>query len=188
MQIEVICDASIVGIGAVLTQFGRPLAFESKKLTDAERNWTTTDQELWAVIHALKIWRCYLEGIVFTVVTDHNPLVHLQSQPTLSRRQARWAEFLQRFTYRWEYRPGRGNVADPLSRLPLMPAAATPAATLKVTTTGTLPPPPLPSVLGSRKRRLPARYADSTDSPDTTLVVDPRSRSKPPAKRRRGPF
>jgi hypothetical protein len=136
IEMEVICDASTGGIGAVLTQFGKPLAFESKKLTDAEKNWTTTDQELWAVIHALKLWRCYLEGINFTVVTDHNPLVHLQSQPTLSRRQARWAEYLQRFNFKWEHRPGRGNVADPLSRLPFTTAA------LKVTRTQALPPPP----------------------------------------------
>jgi hypothetical protein len=115
---EVICDASTVGIGSVLTQHGLPIAFESRKLTDPEKNWSTGDQELWAVIHSLKIWRCYLEGIKFTVVTDHNPLTHLQTQPNLSRRQARWAEFLQRFDFDWNYRPGRDNVADPLSRLP----------------------------------------------------------------------
>jgi hypothetical protein len=63
-------------------------------------------------------------------------LVHLQSQPTLSRRQARWAEYLQRFNFKWEHRPGRGNVADPLSRLPFTTAA------LKVTRTQALPPPP----------------------------------------------
>ena len=117
-EIEVICDASIQGIGAVLTQFGRPIAFESRKLTPTERNWTTSDQELWAVIHALKTWRCYLEGVQFKVVTDHNPNTHLQTQPNLSRRQARWAEYLQRFHFTWTYRPGRGNVADPLSRHP----------------------------------------------------------------------
>ncbi len=120
---EVLCDASIVGIGAVLTQHGKPIAFESRKLTDAERKWMTTDQELWAVVHALKQWRCYLEGIPFTVVTDHNPLVHLQTQPNLSRRQARWAEYLQRFNFAWTYRPGRTNVADPLSRVPHEPRA-----------------------------------------------------------------
>jgi hypothetical protein len=118
LEIEVICDASIQGIGAVLTQFGRPIAFESRKLTPAERNWTTGDQELWAVIHALKTWRCYLEGVQFKVITDHNPNTHLQTQPNLSRRQARWAEYLQRFQFTWTYRPGRTNVADPLSRHP----------------------------------------------------------------------
>jgi len=53
-------------------------------------------------------------------VTDHNPLTYLKSQQVLSRRQARWLEYLeQNFTYRWEYRPGRINIADPLSRNPL---------------------------------------------------------------------
>ncbi len=51
-------------------------------------------------------------------MTDHNPNTHLQTQPNLSRRQARWAEYLQRFQFKWEYRAGRTNIADPLSRHP----------------------------------------------------------------------
>ena len=117
---EVICDASIVGIGAILLQKGRPIAFESRKLSHAEKNYTTGEQELTAVVHALRTWRCYLEGADCVVVTDHNPLTYLKSQQVLSRRQARWLEYLeQNFTYRWEYRPGRVNIADPLSRNPL---------------------------------------------------------------------
>jgi hypothetical protein len=141
-HLEVICDASITGVGAVLLQDGRPLAFESKKLSEAEVNWTTTEQELWAVIHALQTWRCYLEGIPFTVVTDHNPLVSLQTQPNLSRRQARWSEYLQRFNFTWKYRPGRINVADPLSRVQLNALALKPVVTRS--RAGYPPPPPLP--------------------------------------------
>jgi len=115
---EVLCDASIHGIGSVLTQHGKPIAYESKKLSAAEVNWTTGDQEAWAVVHALKTFRPYLEGIPFLVVTDHCPLTHLKTQPSLSRRQARWMEYLARFDFEWRYRPGRDNVADPLSRHP----------------------------------------------------------------------
>lgn len=119
-RFEVICDASLVGIGAVLLQNGKPIAFESRKLTPAERNYTTGEQELTAVVHAMRTWRCYLEGSECVVITDHNPLTYLKSQQNLSRRQARWLEYLeQTFDYRWEYRPGRNNVADPLSRNPL---------------------------------------------------------------------
>lgn len=110
------CDASIVGVGAVLVQNGRPVAYESRKLIPAECNYTTTDQELLSVVHALRVWRCYLEGVKCTVVTDHNPLVHLPTQPTLSRRQVRWSEALQRYDFTWQYRPGINNPADPLSR------------------------------------------------------------------------
>ena len=146
---ELICDASNHGIGAVLLQKGRPIAFESKKLTDTEHRWTVGDQELWAVIHALKVYRCYLEGIDFTIISDHHPLVHLQTQPSLSRRQARWAEYLQRFHFKWEHQPGRTNVADPLSRRPFLASLRIhPARIYKVGQS--LPPPP---ERGRRERR-----------------------------------
>lgn len=60
-----------------------------------------------------------------TVVTDHDPITYLQTQPVLSRRQARWSEYLQTFKFKWLYRPGRCNVADPLSRLPVQGACET---------------------------------------------------------------
>eukprot|EP00983_Pelagomonas_calceolata_P068261 1149838-Pelagomonas_calceolata.AAC.1 len=115
----VVCDASKEGIGAVLLQKQRPLAYESRKPRPAEVNYTTGEQELLAVVHAFKIWRCYLEGPYFTVVTDRSPLVHLPSQPNLSGRQVRWPEYLQRFHFDWVYKPGTGNLAaDALSRNP----------------------------------------------------------------------
>jgi hypothetical protein len=115
---EVISDASLLGTGAILMQEGRVIAYTSKKFSSAEKNYTTGEQELLGVVNALTEWRCYLEGGECKLVTDHNPLVFLQSQPNLSRRQARWMEYLSRFHYTWEYRPGRLNVADPVSRNP----------------------------------------------------------------------
>lgn len=66
-------------------------------------------------------WRCYLEGLPadqLTLVTDHNPNVHLQDQQNLSRRQVRLVEYLQRFHFKWSYRLGRLNVADAIRRRP----------------------------------------------------------------------
>ena len=115
---ELISDASLAGCGAVLTQEGRPIAYFSSKFSSAERNYTTGEQELLGIIKALKEWRCYLEGCNgLTLVTDHNPLTHFSKQPMLSRRQARWSEFLSRFHFTVKYRPGATNPADPLSRL-----------------------------------------------------------------------
>ena len=167
---EVVCDASLVGVGAILIQEGRPIAFESRKLSDAEVKWTTTEQELWAVIHALKTWRCYLEGVPFTVVTDHNPNIYFQTQKNLSRRQARWSEYLQRFDFSWSYRPGRNNVADPLSRvMPLILNAITlkEAITRRQANQPTRvdteypPPPPIP-ILGKHSRQ--SNVVDRTDA------------------------
>lgn len=139
---EVIADASIVGLGAVLLQDGHPVAYTSRRLIPAEINYTTTEQELLAVVHALTTWRCYLEGAShdFTIVSDHHPLVHLQTQPELSRRQARWVESLQRFNWKWEYRPGRSNVADPLSRYPAQLCAVTTRRQAKAPPTNHQPP------------------------------------------------
>jgi hypothetical protein len=115
---EVIVDASDVAIGAILLQGGRPIAYESRKLIPAERNYHTSDRELLALVHALKVWRCYLEGIKFSAITDHKPNVSYPTQTILSRRQARWLEFLESFTFDWQYRAGACNPADPLSRVP----------------------------------------------------------------------
>ena len=83
-----------------------------------ELNYATHERELLALIHSLCTWRHYLLGNHFIVVTDHNSLKYLQTQPTLSRRQARWSEFLSEFDFEIVYRPGKGNVvADALSRL-----------------------------------------------------------------------
>ena len=101
----------------MLLQEGRPVAFESRKLNSAELNYTVTEKEMLAVVHALRVWRCYLEGAEFTVFTDHVSNTFFQTQPNLSRRQARWSEFLQRFgVFKWEYLKGERNVADALSR------------------------------------------------------------------------
>ena len=115
---EVICDASEVGLGAILTQGGKAIAYESRRIGPAESRYHPGELELLAVVHAMRVWRCYLEGLHSIVITDHNPLIYLQTQPHLSRRQARWSEYLQMFDFEWRYRPSRQNHADPLSRLP----------------------------------------------------------------------
>ena len=87
----------------------------------AEQKYSVTEQELLACVHALKIGRCYLEGAAeFWLHTDHGANTFLDTQPSLSRRQARWQEFLSRFHFTWKFLPGvRNNVADPLSRRPV---------------------------------------------------------------------
>jgi hypothetical protein len=86
-------------------------------LNSAEIKYHTSDKEMLAVVHALKIWRCYVEGTSFKVLTDHQPLIHFPTQPIISRRQVRWSEFLQQFDLKWEFVPGVDNLADSLSRL-----------------------------------------------------------------------
>jgi hypothetical protein len=123
---DVICDASGFGVGAVLMQGGKPIADEGRKMTDSETKYTVGEHELLAVHYSLQKWRCYLEGSVkVNVITDHSPNTWLASQPTLSQRQARWSEFMQRFKLTWVYRPGRTNVADPISRNPAFLATIT---------------------------------------------------------------
>ena len=121
---EVVSDTSGIGLGAVLLQEDQPVAFESRKLSPAEQNYTTTEQELLGVIHALRVWRCYLEGVRFTVITDHCPNTFFQTQPNLSRRQARCQSFFRDLTFSGFIALADINVADPLSRNPVGSALA----------------------------------------------------------------
>ena len=117
---QLITDASDFALGGILLQDSHPIAYESRILNGAERNYMTTDKELLAVIHACKVWRCYLEGTSFTVLTDHNPLTYFPTKPLMSQRQVRWSEFLSNFALKWEFIPGKDNPADSLSRLCIM--------------------------------------------------------------------
>jgi hypothetical protein len=120
---EVVVDASNIAIGAVLLQDKRPVAYESKKLSPTEVRWTTTERELYAAVHALKQWRCYLQHPThqFTLWTDHNPNIFFSDGNTsLTARQARWQEFLGPFHFQWRYKKGPENIADALSRLPYL--------------------------------------------------------------------
>ena len=107
-------------VGAVLLQEGRPVAYYSRKLSGSELNYSPSDIEMLAVISALSEWRCYLEGPSFTIVTDHQPNTYLDvaTNAHTIKRRARWLSISCGYTYKWCYRPGRLNVADPISRAP----------------------------------------------------------------------
>ncbi|GJP76686.1 hypothetical protein CLOP_g7129 [Closterium sp. NIES-67] len=114
-------DASDQAVGAVLMQDQgnglQPIANLSKKLHGAELNYPIHDKEALAIIIAFKTWRCYLEGRKTTVYNDHCSLKYLKTQPSLSRREVRWIDFLEtHFHYDIVYKPGRKNKADALSR------------------------------------------------------------------------
>ncbi|GFU69356.1 retrovirus-related Pol polyprotein from transposon opus [Trichonephila clavipes] len=108
------------GIGAVLSQNHRPIAFASRTLNKVERNITVTERECLAVIWALNKFKTYFGSLPVKVITNHLALTKLMKGKNLSSRMIRWALKLSEFNIEWEHRPGVQNVvADVLSRNPV---------------------------------------------------------------------
>ena len=116
-------DASGYAVDATLSQMTQrglqPVAFMSKNMNAAQRNYPVHEWELLAVMEALKAWRCYLYGAatLIDILTDHHSLQWISTQPKLSARQSRWVEQLQDYSFRVRHLPGVTNgAADTLSR------------------------------------------------------------------------
>ncbi|KAJ9548812.1 hypothetical protein OSB04_021355 [Centaurea solstitialis] len=113
----VFSDASHLGLGCVLMQHGKVIAYASRQLKDHEKRYPTHDLELAAIVFALKLWRHYLYGTKCRIFSDHKSLRHLFDQKELNMRQRRWMELLTDYDCEIEYHPGKANVvADALSR------------------------------------------------------------------------
>ncbi|XP_016733047.1 uncharacterized protein [Gossypium hirsutum] len=105
------------GIGAVLTQDGRPIAYFSEKLNGASLTYPIYDKEMYALIRAVETWQHYLWPKEFVIHSDHEALKDIKGQHKLNKRQAKWVEYLESFPYVIKYKKGKDNiVADALSR------------------------------------------------------------------------
>ena len=88
-------NASRMGLGGVLMQNGKVIAYTSRQLRPHEMNYPIHDLELAAIVHALKTWRHYLYGETFQILTDHKSLKYIPTQKELNLRQRRWIELLK---------------------------------------------------------------------------------------------
>jgi hypothetical protein len=114
---SIYCEASRLGLGCVLMQEGRVMAYALRQLRKHELNYPTHDLELAAVVHSLKIWRHYLIGHKSDIYTDHKSLKYIFTQSDLNLRQRRWLELIKDYDLEVHYHPGKANViADALSR------------------------------------------------------------------------
>ncbi|GJY55434.1 putative reverse transcriptase domain-containing protein [Tanacetum coccineum] len=113
----VYCDASHKGLGVVLMQKEKVIAYASLQLKVHEKDYTIHDLELGAIVFALKMWRHYLYGTKCVMFTDHKSLQHILDQKELNKRQRRWLELLSDYDCDIRYHPGKANVvADAPSR------------------------------------------------------------------------
>jgi hypothetical protein len=114
---DVYCDASGTGIGGVLMQDGRAIAYASRQLRCHEEYYPTHDLELLTIVHTLKVWRHYLLGNLVHIYTDHKSLKYLFTQSDLDMRQRRWIELIKDYELEVYYHPGKVNVViNALSR------------------------------------------------------------------------
>ena len=95
----VYCDASKDGLGCVLMQSRRAVAYGSRQLTNHEWNYPTHDMELAAIVFVLKIWCHYLYGEQFEVFSDHKSLKYIFTQRDLNIRQRRWKDYLEDYDF-----------------------------------------------------------------------------------------
>jgi ribonuclease HI len=109
---SVYCNASYIGLGCVLMQEGRVVAYSSRQLKVHEKNYPIHDLELAAVVHALKTWRHYLYGQKCDVYTDHKRLKYIFTQLELNMRQRRWLELIKDYELEIHYHPGKANVVS----------------------------------------------------------------------------
>ena len=111
-------DASRVGLGCVLMQGGKVIAYASRQLNDHEKNYPKHVLELADVVFRLKLWRHYLHGVHMDVFTDHKSLQYAFTQREFNLRQRRWFELWKDYDINVHYHPCKGNsVADDLSRM-----------------------------------------------------------------------
>ncbi|KAL0533872.1 hypothetical protein IC582_028143 [Cucumis melo] len=116
-------DISKKGLGCVLMQQGKVVAYASRQLKSHEQNYPTHDLVLAAVVFALKIWRHYLYGEKIQIFTDHKSLKYFFTQKELNMRQRRWLELVKDYDCEISYHPGKVNVvADALSRKKMIDA------------------------------------------------------------------
>jgi len=116
-EYTVYSDASKNGLGCILMQADKVVAYASRQLKPYEKNYPTNDLELATVVFALKMWRHYLYGVSCKIYTDHQSLKYIFTQKELSLRQRRWLELLKDYDLQIQYHPGKANVvADALSR------------------------------------------------------------------------
>ncbi|WVZ64454.1 hypothetical protein U9M48_013963 [Paspalum notatum var. saurae] len=114
---ELECDASGIGIGGVLLQEDKPVAYFSEKLNGPSLNYSTYDKELYALVRVLKTWQHYLWPKEFVIHSDHESLKHIRSQAKLNKRHAKWVEFIESSPYIIKHKKVKDNViADALSR------------------------------------------------------------------------
>ena len=114
---QVECDASMVRIGAVLSQDNRPVAFFNKKVCETRSKWLAYELEFFVVVRTLKHWKHYLIQNEFVLYTNHQALKHINSQASINGMHARWVAYIQCFNFTLKHKSGVTNkVVDVLSR------------------------------------------------------------------------
>jgi hypothetical protein len=114
---ELECDANGIGIGGVLLQEGKPIAYFSEKLSVPSLNYSTYDKELYALVRVLESWQHYLRLKEFVIHSDHESLKHIRGQAKLNKHHAKWVEFIETFPYIIMHKKEKENViAEVLSR------------------------------------------------------------------------